>query len=94
MGKAPSSNRITDDCETSVLTCANQFASPAEAQASIEALRVDNNQPRHHSSLGHLTPNGFIAQRQVIRSVEEAICLVKNCSLRSQRHAQEISTAC
>jgi putative transposase len=38
-----------------------QFASLAEAQAIIEAGRLDyNNQGRPHSSLGHLTPNEFV----------------------------------
>jgi hypothetical protein len=29
---------------------------------------------RLHSSLGHLTPNEFVGQRQVIRAAEEAVC--------------------
>jgi len=39
----------------------------AVAQLKIEAWRVDYNQRRPHSSLGHLTPNEFVAQRQEIR---------------------------
>ena len=35
----------------------NQFVSLADAKAKIEAWRVDYNQCRPHSSLGHLTPN-------------------------------------
>ena len=50
----------------------HQFASLAEAQIIIEAWRLDYNQRRPHSSLGHLTPNEFVAQRQVIQAVEEA----------------------
>ena len=35
------------------------------AQTKIEAWRLDYNQRRPHSSLGHLTTNEFVAQRQV-----------------------------
>lgn len=50
------------------------FASLAEAQTIIEAWRLDYNQRRPHSSLGHLTPNEFIAQRQALEIVEEVVC--------------------
>ena len=33
-------------------------------KAKIEAWRVDYNQRRPHSSLGHLTPNEYAQQRQ------------------------------
>jgi putative transposase len=46
----------------------------AEAQHIIEAWRLDYNQRRPHSSLRHLTPNEFIAQRQGIRTTEEFVC--------------------
>jgi putative transposase len=46
----------------------------AEAQHIIEAWRLDYNQHRPHSSLGHLTPNEFVGQRQVIRAAEAAVC--------------------
>ena len=52
----------------------HQFASLAEAQAIIEAWRCDYNQRRPHSSLGHPTPNEFVAQRQGQRIVEEVLC--------------------
>lgn len=42
----------------------HQFASLAEAQAIIEVWRCDYNQGLPHSSLGHLTPNEFLEQRQ------------------------------
>ena len=45
----------------------------AEVQDIIEAWRLDYNQRRPHRSLGHLTPNEFIAQRQVIEMAEEAV---------------------
>lgn len=50
------------------------FTSLARAQAIIEAWRFDYNQRRPHSSLGHLTPNEFAGQRQVLQTVEEAVC--------------------
>jgi len=49
-----------------------QFASMADAQAKIEAWRIDYNQRRPHSSLGHLTPNEFAEQRQATRVAEGA----------------------
>jgi putative transposase len=45
-----------------------------EAQTIIETWRRDYNQRRPHSSLGHLTPNEFVAQRQVMWTTEEAVC--------------------
>lgn len=44
----------------------HQFTSLAEAQYIIETWRLDYNQRRPHSSLGHLTPNEFATQRQGI----------------------------
>ena len=61
--------RLRDECLN-----VHQFASLAEAQAIIEAWRCDYNQRRPHSSLGHLTPNEFVAQRQGQQIVEEALC--------------------
>jgi putative transposase len=61
--------RLRDECLN-----VHQFASLAEAQDIIEAWRLDYNQRRPHSSLGHLTPNEFMAQRRVIRAAEEAVC--------------------
>jgi len=43
----------------------------ADAKGKIEAWRVDYNARRPHSSLGHLTPNEFVALRQAVRTVEE-----------------------
>jgi putative transposase len=61
--------RLRDECLN-----VHQFASLAEAQTIIEVWRLDYNQRRPHSSLGHLTPNEFAGQRQVIRAAEEAVC--------------------
>jgi putative transposase len=46
----------------------------AAALHIIEAWRLDYNQRRPHSSLGHLTPNEFVGQRQVIEVAEEVVC--------------------
>ena len=61
--------RLRDECLN-----VHQFASLAEAQTIIETWRLDDNQRRPHSSLGHLTPNEFVAQRQVMWTAEEAVC--------------------
>jgi putative transposase len=53
----------------------HQFTSIEDARAKAEAWRVDYNQRRPHSSLGHLTPNEFVAQRQVLRTAAEAASL-------------------
>ena len=61
--------RLRDECLT-----VHQFTSLTEAQGIIEAWRVDYNQRRPHSSLGHLTPNEFVIQRQESRSAEAVVC--------------------
>jgi putative transposase len=61
--------RLRDECLN-----VHQFASLAEAQAIIETWRMDYNHHRPHSSLGHLTPNEFVAQRQALQTVEEVVC--------------------
>ncbi len=45
-----------------------------DARVIIEAWRVDENHRRPHSSLGHLTPNEFVIQRQALQTVEEVVC--------------------
>ena len=59
--------RLRDECLN-----VHQVTSLADAKAKIEAWRVDYNQCRPHSSLGHLTPNEFAKQRQEDRIVEGA----------------------
>ena len=61
--------RLRDECLNG-----HQCTSLAEAQAIIEAWRLDDNQRRPQSSLGHLTPTEFVAQRQALHSVEEVVC--------------------
>jgi putative transposase len=51
--------RLRDECLN-----VHQFISIEDAKAKIEAWRVDYNQRRPHSSLGHLTPNEYARQRQ------------------------------
>ena len=52
----------------------HQFASLAEAQAILDAWRVDYNHHRPHTSLGRLTPSEFVIQRQAEQTVEQALC--------------------
>ena len=59
--------RLRDECLNG-----HQFASIADAQAKIEAWRLDYNQRRPHGSLGHLTPSEFVAQRQGMITAEAA----------------------
>jgi putative transposase len=61
--------RLRDEC-----LHVHQFASIAEAQQILEAWRLDDNQRRPHSSLGHLTPNEFVGQCQALQTVEEVGC--------------------
>ena len=61
--------RLRDGCLN-----VHQFTSMAEAQHIIEAWRFDYNQRRPHSSIGHLTPNEFVGQRQALQTAEEVLC--------------------
>lgn len=61
--------RLRDECLN-----VHQFSSMAEAQRLIEAWRLDYNQHRPHSSLGHLTPDEYVGQRQVSQAAEKTIC--------------------
>ncbi|MBA2486680.1 MAG: IS3 family transposase [Nitrospira sp.] len=60
--------RLRDECLN-----VHQFASLGEARAIIEAWRMDYNHRRPHGSLGHLTPDEFVAQRQGQQIIEEAL---------------------
>ena len=51
--------RLRDECLN-----VHQFTSIDDARTKIEAWRVDYNQRRPHSSLGHLTPKDHAQQRQ------------------------------
>jgi putative transposase len=61
--------RLRDECLN-----LHQFASVTEAQTILEAWRCDYNQQRPHSSLGDLTPDEFIVQRQMNQIAEEVVC--------------------
>jgi len=50
----------------------HQFASLADVRARLEAWRVDYNEHRPHSSLGHLTPREFARTRQPTTDAEAA----------------------
>jgi putative transposase len=58
--------RLRDECLN-----VHQFTSIEDAQAKIEAWCVDYNAHRPHSSLGHLTPNEFVPQRQALRAAND-----------------------
>jgi putative transposase len=60
--------RLRDECLN-----VHQFTSLDDAKEKIEAWRVDYNQRRPHSSLGHLTPNEYAQQRQTSRAAEAAL---------------------
>jgi len=60
--------RLRDECLN-----VHQFTSIEDAKAKIEAWRLDYNHRRPHSSLGHLTPNEYLARRQDDRAVHVAI---------------------
>ena len=55
--------RLRDECLNVM-----QFMSLDDARAKIEAWRIDYNQRRPHSSLGHLTPSEFVRNRQEDRA--------------------------
>ena len=61
--------RLRDECLN-----VHQFTSLGEAQAIIEAWRMDYNHHRPHSSLGHLTTNEFVVPRQAKHNAEEVVC--------------------
>ena len=79
--------RLRDECLN-----VHQFASLAEAQAMIEAWRVDYNTRRPHSSLGHLTPSEFVRQCQEEQTAEERSSLLwlRVVSKLAQRHCSRI----
>jgi len=60
--------RLRDACVN-----VHQFASLDEAQAIIEAWRIDYNTRRPHGSRGHLTPSEFVTQRQDEQDAEEEV---------------------
>jgi putative transposase len=59
--------RLRDECLN-----VHQFTSIEDARTKIEAWRIDYNQRRPHSSLGHLTPNEYAQQRQNWLAAEAA----------------------
>ena len=61
--------RLRDECLN-----VHQFASRAEVQTIIETWRLDDNQRRPPSSLGHLTPKEFVGQHQALQTAEAVLC--------------------
>lgn len=61
--------RLRDECLN-----VHQFASPPEAQAIIEAWRMDHSHHRPQNSLGHLLPSECAEQRQASPAAEDAVC--------------------
>lgn len=61
--------RLREECVN-----VHQFGTLAQAQAVIEVWRGDDNQQRPYSSLGNLTPEECVGQRQALQIVEEARC--------------------
>jgi putative transposase len=60
--------RLRDECLNVM-----QFESIEDASEKIEAWRIDYNDHRPHSSLGHLTPNEYAKSRQEKRTSELAV---------------------
>ena len=59
--------RLRDECLN-----VHQFLSLADAERKIEAWRHDYNHTRPHSSLGHLTPEEYVLDRQERQTAEAA----------------------
>jgi putative transposase len=59
--------RLRDECLN-----VSQFVSLEDAREKIEAWRLDYNEHRPHSSLGHLTPSEFAKKCQATRTSEAA----------------------
>jgi putative transposase len=62
--------RLRDECLN-----VHQFVSLEDAREKIEAWRLDYNQHRPHSALGHLTPSEFITHRQDTRTAANGAAL-------------------
>ena len=60
--------RFRDECLN-----VHQFETLEDAREKFEDWRIDYNQHRPHSSLGHLTPSEYVQTRQVTRTSEAAI---------------------
>ena len=74
-----------------------QFELIEDASEKIEAWRIDCNDHRSHSSLGHLTPKGYAQNRRAKRTSKLAVEYVYNWSANheacgSQRRHVDLST--
>jgi putative transposase len=59
--------RLRDECLN-----VHEFMSIEDAREKLEAWRIDYNQCRPHSSLGHLTPSEYAKRGQ--ETTSEATC--------------------
>ena len=66
--------RLRDECLN-----VHQFTSIDDAKAKIEAWRIDYNQRRPHSSLGHLTPNEFARATSGTTDRRSRVSLAPSC---------------
>ena len=62
--------RLRDECLN-----VHPFVSLEDAREKIEAWRLDYNQQRPHSALGHLTPSEFVTHRQETRTSANGVSL-------------------
>src|SRR5262245_10259901 len=62
--------RLRDECLK-----VHQFVSLEDAREKIEAWRLDYNQQRPHSALGHLTLSEFVTHRQETRTAANGASL-------------------
>ena len=72
--------RLRDECLN-----VHQFTSIEDAKTKIEAWRIDYNQRRPHSSLGHLTPNEYAATTSGTTDRRSRVSLAPTVAFRDQR---------
>lgn len=72
--------RLRDECLNM-----HQFFSLEDARDKIKAWRVDYNQHRPHSALGHLTPSEYAMKGRDERANKDYEFLVSNCLRKGPR---------
>ena len=82
-----SNGRLRDECLN-----VQQFTSLDDAKAEVELWRLDYNEHRPRGSLGHLTPNEFVAQRQITEARKKRPTPVVICLVTGERHHPQHST--
>ena len=76
--------RLRDECSN-----VPQFTSMTEPHQIIDVWRPGYNHRRLHNSLGHLTPNEFVVQRQGEETTKMSTALVKTVSEWGRRQNPE-----